>query len=253
MGMKNWEHFHPRSHRVSRTGVVWWIWMCSCERNDISFYLRQSLNFCSNFSCLHFGWWRNFLAGSKCLQLVMRWCQFSCFLSFPPRPACKIDYLFFFLVEWLRCVIFCVWWIVVWRSESAIKKWRDAMHEWFPIFVSTGRMTEAIFFTSLCWCSSHLVFFPHPAVCDIREIDLMTWFNVDFCRMCVQGFFVLPIDRFIRNSGCIRQLLIASNVLYFLSICWWRKFLSWIEKSLKSCETRRLDFDDALWAVSMEH
>lgn len=97
MGMKNWEHFHPRSHRVSRTGVVWWIWMCSCERNDISFYLRQSLNFCSNFSCLHFGWWRNFLAGSKCLQLVMRWCQFSCFLSFPPRPACKIDYLFFFL------------------------------------------------------------------------------------------------------------------------------------------------------------
>lgn len=96
----------------------------------------------------------------------------------------------FFAVEWLQCYVkyffFGVW--RVWRFISAIKnEWMRCMN---GVLYPTGANDD------IFRCCLLLMLFLFQAfgilissccVCNEREIS-MTWFNVDFCRMCVQLF-----------------------------------------------------------------
>lgn len=90
------------------------------------------------------------------------------------------------------------------------------MHERFPIFISARRMTNGdVIFSRVCIC------FHYARLLIILCLTFDEWWIRcrDFMLIlaeCVLKPFLFRLDRFIRNSMCTRQLLIASNV--FLSL-----------------------------------
>lgn len=116
-------------------------------------------------------------------------------------------------------------------------KWWDAMHEWFPIFISSGgkwRMMR-IFWCFVCCCRCYFFFVflafsilvSSSCECDEREISMM-WFNVDFCWMCVQLFraaaFVPSIDS-LEIRVAFGDCWLLETLFQYLMELWWRIIL----------------------------
>lgn len=129
--------------------------------------------------------------------MVMCFCQFywRCFLS-----ACR-------LVD---------------ASMSAIKKRREAMHEWFSNIRIHGADDDGWFdlFSLPLFCWLPLILESYlERLYDEREMCLMTWFTVDFAESFM---FSDGVWQIIWYSECIWLLLIASSVVF--RAFRWQKF-----------------------------
>lgn len=166
-------------------------------------------------------WWLNVGVGDVAHAMMPILCRLN--------ERVKLIILFF--ARWInvRC---CLIWLFLCLVEIcelfifAIKRGRDAMHEWLPMFISMGQMT-------FLFCL-YLLFPAHPVVCWLNEIEMyvMTRFYVDFQLSACSFFLSFSSalfrldDRFIRYSECIRQLLIASSLFFsrcFVDVvhgCW---------------------------------
>lgn len=165
--------------------------MCRCEWSVMIFYLMRVLVVSIVRRC--------------CLQQFLTLLLAKLVVYHEPRGVycwwcCGWCQFFRRSLEHVKLIRDFFWWLVellhyfisrlVWNFISAIKK-VEAMHERFPIFISARRMTngDVIFFSSLYLLP--LRSSPHHIVFDVRRVvDTMSWFYVDFSRMCAQAFFV---------------------------------------------------------------
>lgn len=105
-------------------------------------------------------------------------------------------------------------------SMSAIKKRRDAMHEWVSNIRFHGANGDGWFdlfsLPLFCWLPPILESYLVERLCDEREMCQMTWFTVDFAESLM---FSDGVWQIIRYSECIWLLLIASSVVFRACRC----------------------------------